>query len=140
MAYDDLIHPTRGGDTGASGSYNGGAMIKIVVLDPTDSYLAPATINGIINMEGGFGHSACYDHKGGGGGGAILFEASEVVGSGGLYADGGSAGLCGGGHGGGGIISIIADTTAFTGTTDDPDQYYAKPPVLTITAPPTSGY
>jgi hypothetical protein len=115
-------------------------LIVIVVLDFSTNQLAPATINGTINMDGGYAYSQCYEHAGGGAGGAILLEAKTLSGSGRLTANGGGTGSCGHGYGGGGIISLITDASGFTGTSFVNDGNGGANGIVTITAPPTSGY
>jgi len=135
---DNLKLPKYGGGSGGS-SLNGGALIKIVVVDFSTQRLAPATINGTIDMNGGDGFGAYYSHCGGGAGGAILIEASTLSGTGTLQANGGAAGGCGPGHGGGGIISLITDASAFSGNFAEQGMF-TDAAVVTITTPPTSGY
>lgn len=145
-ATDDPVHPTLRGGWGGytngictmSGYAQGGSLLKLVVLDSTGTRLAPATIQGVIDMSGSYGIGCAYHHGGGGAGGTILLETSQLVGSGTLIANGGSTGY--GGAGGGGIISLIADVSAFNGITSVLNGNGVANGVVTITAPPASGY
>ncbi len=128
---DDPIHPVLMGSGGGTppGSSEisapagwGGGLIWIVVYDPISNKVAPATIDGTIDMDGFGGCGICgtdYESGAGGAGGAILVEASTITGSGLLSANGGNGlyGLGPEGNGGGGIISLIEGLTSFSGTT-----------------------
>lgn len=80
----------------------GGGLLKIVVYDPGGDHLAPATINGTMDMGGSSGCGVLFYHDGGGAGGTLLIEASTLSGNGRISADGGGGDNSGGGSGGGG--------------------------------------
>jgi hypothetical protein len=122
-------------------------LLKLVVYDPAGGMLAPATVNGTIDMSGGFGNAIVALSAGGGAGGTILIESATVDGLGILKADGasGTGNGTGGGGGGGGIISLIENLTTYAGTISvapggvgDPTP--PQPGIVTFTAAPTSGY
>jgi hypothetical protein len=166
VANDDPVHPAFVGAPGGwpADSYpfagclsftsNGGGLLQLVVYDPTSNVLRPAVINGNIDMSGvgGAGVGEDAEPSGAGAGGTILIEASIISGTGTLNAIGGGQSLFGDPSpgGGGGIISLIADTSGFSGTTSivgGPAWNLGLinyPPgqsgVVTITAPPSSGY
>ncbi|HVM32499.1 MAG TPA: hypothetical protein VMU88_05145 [bacterium] len=162
---DDPIHPAfmgsaggwpNGGNgqfcfgmCGAPTSYGGG-LLWIVVYDPNARQLRPATINGVVDMSGAQGGPAGphAEYSGCGAGGGLLVESSLLSGTGSLNANGGgyqsrgnppTLGLDNGG-GGGGIISLISDTSAFSGTTSVLNGPNAQPGIVSVTAPPSSGY
>jgi hypothetical protein len=136
-AFDDPVHPTLTGGLGGpaylgasdwcSGySSTGGCLLKTVVLDFATSQLVSASVNGTIDMSGSDGHF-CNSIGSGGGGGGGTFQAN-----------GGNAWAAG--AGGGGIVSLIADTSGFLGTIHANNGWGTANGVVTITAPPTSGY
>ena len=99
-ANDDPVHPALmgsiGGDYADNGSaYNstnstsGGGLFKVIVYDPVGSRVAPATVNGTIDMSGlGGGVDYASDqYSGGGSGGTILLETSALSGTGVLRAN-----------------------------------------------------
>ena len=123
-------------------SSNGGGLLKVVVYDPVTNQVAPATVNGTIDVSGNPGWNDLdynYDYSGGGAGGTILIEASNLGGTGVLRADGGNATWSGGG--GGGIISLIENSTSFPGTISavggSPGGSAGS---ATFTTPPLTGY
>jgi hypothetical protein len=170
VTYDNPIHPTQMGSGGASPSAStcspfscGGGLLWIVVYNPTLNQVSPATVNGTIDMSGGWGCFDCGPNQesgSGGAGGGLLIEASTINGSGYLSANGGNDTFYGGGGssgagGGGGIISLIGNTTGFTGNLSvsggagAPNQGGSSCQAInengssgsqTITAAPTSGY
>jgi hypothetical protein len=136
-------------------------LIWIIVYNPTTNKVAPAVINGTIDMDGLYGCGSCgcaYEPGAGGAGGSILIEASTITGTGLLTANGGgwgSSSIMAIGNSGGGIISLIENLTSFSGTTSvletSPSQ--SSPPQtdygvssngangsVTFTAAPASGY
>jgi hypothetical protein len=125
---DNPVHPILMGSGGGSPPGTevspagwGGGLIWIVVYDPVSNKVAPAVINGTIDMDGLGGCAICGtdgESGAGGAGGAILVEASTITGSGLLTANGGNSGYGLGpeGNGGGGIISLIESLTSFSGT------------------------
>jgi hypothetical protein len=117
---------------------SGGCLLKLVVLNTSTNQLATLTLNGVIDMSGAASPGCAYSHAGAGAGGTILLEAQQISGTGTLNAIGGSAFY--GGAGGGGIVSLIADTSTFTGTTSVINGNGVPNGLVTITAPPTSGY
>jgi hypothetical protein len=150
-ANDDPVHPAL---LGSPGFYTlgaspwpqsfGGGLLKVVVFDPVANTVAPATINGTIDMSGLFGNqnSGSFCDDGGGAGGAIMIEASSVNGTGLLQANGGTAQL-GGGSGGGGIISLIENSTSFSGSISVSGGAGNSPGqngTVTFTTAPISGY
>jgi hypothetical protein len=147
-AYDDPVHPIYCGSQAESldppGGFGGG-FLKLVVYDPVATHVAPATINGTIDMSGNPGGNDAYeDANGGGSGGAILIEASSISGTGLIQANGGT-GVWGGGGGGGGIISLITNST-FSGSLsasagkDNATPGGAQGGPVNYTSPPASGY
>jgi hypothetical protein len=109
----------------------------VIVYDPDTNALAPATVNGTIDMSGNDGIGQPFWHCGGGAGGTILIEASTIDGTGTLRANGGDG--LGGGDGGGGIISLIENQTAYNGILSV-SSISGSPGIITFTAPPASGY
>jgi hypothetical protein len=149
---DDPVHPSLCGSSGGyAGNYDfypcmrGGALLWVVVYDPISDVLGPATIDGTIDMSGGYSCGGSFYHNGAGAGGTILLEASEIDGTGLLRADGGQATSNGGGGGGGGIISLIENDTSFLGTISvaggaGGSGFDGSPGIVTFTAAPASGY
>ena len=166
-ANDDPVHPVYMGSGGGEpnmcgGIYVapagwGGGLIWIVVYNPATNQVAPAVINGTIDMDGFAGCGSCgcgYEDGAGGAGGSILIEASTITGSGKLTANAGSSGsssIMAIGNSGGGIISLIENLTSFSGTTsvlESNNGVYTDYGVssngangsVTFTAAPASGY
>jgi len=172
-ANDDPVHPVLMGSGGGEplgggtclGNYNnfapagwGGGLIWIVVYNPTTNQVAPAVINGTIDMDGILGCSSCgcaLEPGAGGAGGSILIEASTITGTGLLTANGvgsmGGTSIMAIGNSGGGIISLIENLTTFSGTTsvlESNNGIYTDYGVssngvngsVTFTAAPASGY
>ena len=149
---DDPVHPVLMGSGGAEPQSGqcaaGGGLLKIVVINPVSYQLAPATINGTIDMSGG--HPCLYpgSDASGGAGGTILLEASAISGNGALAANGGQFVGWGGG-GGGGIISLIENMTSFSGSVSVNGGFSndahgpsidGSPGIITFTAAPVTGY
>jgi hypothetical protein len=128
---DDPIHPSQMGSSGMS--YDdfypsnpplrdsaGGALLDVVVYNPATNTVAPAVINGTIDMSGNNGCLECgpeSEDGSGGAGGTLLMEASNITGTGLLQANGGNNFVTGAGAGGGGgIISLIENSTSYPGT------------------------
>jgi hypothetical protein len=172
-ANDDPVHPVFMGSGGGEpagggtclGNYNnnapagwGGGLIWIVVYNPTTNKVAPAVINGTIDMDGipGCGSCGCALEPGAGGaGGSILIEASTITGTGLLTANGvgtsSSTSIMAIGNSSGGIISLIENLTSFSGATsvlESSTSFYTGYGVssnsangsVTFTAAPPSGY
>ncbi len=150
---DNPANPTLMGSAGGNvqglliGSGSGGALLKIIVYDPVANAVAPATVNGTIDMTGGAGGSDYTDdeYSGGGAGGAVYLEASTLSGTGLVQANGGAANYSGGG--GGGLISFLENLTSFPGTTSVVGGISASsssddgaPGTVTFTTAPVSGY
>jgi hypothetical protein len=130
-ANDDPVHPSLMGSAGVSPDFGyssngpdslnsaGGALLNLVIYNPVTNKLAPATINGTIDMSGSPGCNMCgpqMESGSGGAGGTILIEAINISGSGLLQANGGTVYLNAGAGGGGGIISLIENLSSFQGT------------------------
>jgi hypothetical protein len=159
-ANDDPVHPSQMGsaslpDCFGSTTGGGGALLQIVVYNPTANILSgPATINGTIDMSGLQGGCPVDGAQGGGAGGTILIEANIISGNGFLTANGAQSAGGSGGGGGGGIISLIENETSFPGTISvaggDGEGNHTSgciPPsnlgsngIVTFTAAPSSGY
>jgi hypothetical protein len=151
--YDDPIHPSmvgsHGGWPGDAEFYYcpnhpafGGAALCLVVYNPTTNSLAPAIVDGTIDMSGNSGPNvgSNMEPSGGGSGGSLVFEASTLSGSGSFVAVGGTSW---GGGGGGGIISLIANRTSFTGTTNvagGTGSGNGGVGIVSYSTPPTSGF